>query len=131
MLERFLFDNCMSIELAHALAVLGQEVEHVRDIKELGGKATDLQIFEYSVKHGFAVLTTDDQIRKHPEQKAAYLRAGVGGFFIWQGSETKKKTKCDYVQLIIKAWPEIKRTARKSGTPFTKHVGRNGRVTNL
>lgn len=101
---RFLFDNGMPQPLAQALRILGKPVVHVRDVSELGPKAPDPLILEYSGSNGYFLL------------RAAAVK----------GVEPHGWELC---KIMVKAWDDVERFAADNKTPFLALIKWNGRVS--
>lgn len=116
----FFFDNNFSLGLANGLKSFGERVEHLQE--NFTGDAEDVEWLKYAGEKGLVVITRDVSIKRNPAELKAYLDNKVGAFFI----VGKKLTRCEIIRLIVKAWPKIKETARKTRPPYAFQVPRQG-----
>lgn len=112
----FLFDAHMSPRLSQALIVLGERVVHLDDILPRG--VVDEVWLRHAGANDYFVVTYDRSIRKRPHEYAAFMAAGIGGFFI----EGSIRGHCKIVSAVIKHWPEMKRLAAITPRPFSFRV---------
>jgi predicted nuclease of predicted toxin-antitoxin system len=117
---RFFFDNNLSPNLAKGLHSFGENVEHLRD--NFDPDTEDEIWLKYAGENGLVVITRDGRIKKNPAEIKAYVDHKVGAFFI----VGKNLKKCEIIQLVIKAWPNIKETAHKTRPPYAFKVKRQG-----
>jgi hypothetical protein len=112
----FLFDANVSPRISNAFTALGENVVHIEDVLARG--VLDEVWIPYAAEQGFFVVTFDRQIRKRPHQKALFMNAGIGVFFM---ADTIKG-HCKIVQTLMRHWPEMKKLARATKRPFALEV---------
>lgn len=123
----YLFDNNLPAPLADALRLLSKPVVHVRNIRELGAAAPDDLILEYAVRWNYALMTSDNAMRRSPHFQALLRSKGLAVFFVNSGT-ARQLNGWQIAQLIVKAWDDIERFAQNHSLPFLALVKRNGRV---
>ena len=116
--------------IAAALRTLGKSVVHVRDIGELGPKAPDPLIMQYSAANNFFVVSRDLSQAEEAWFKPTLLQAKAG-YFLVRAAKTKgiEPRGWERSKLIIKAWDEVERYAAAKPLPFLALVKPNGFVT--
>jgi len=93
---------------------------------EFGQGLTDEEVFEKLAGTASFYITQDLHIHNRLHQRLLYEQAGLGMFFI----ESRKKgtTYWEYVELLIKRWPEIVDIASKVQQPFAYLIRRTGKI---
>lgn len=124
---KFLFDNDLPHPIARALRILGQPVQHVRDIPDLGPGSPDDLNLDYAGRRGFYLVTKDKAIKRTPQFRAIITEAKIGAFFVSTG-KARQLSGWETAKLLIKAWDDIVRYANQHDAPFLMLVQRNGRV---
>jgi hypothetical protein len=109
--------------------MLGKPVAHVREVPELGPKAPDQLIMQYSAENGFLVVSRDLQQSDEPWFKPTLLSVRAGYFLVRaskrRGVEPQAWELC---KLIVKAWEDMERYAGQRDVPFLALVKARGSV---
>lgn len=114
-----LIDEQISFRVARALKQLGEPVDHIQDIDELGRGTKDHVLLPYCGKHGLSLITLDRRMKHTPQLRALMNDHDVGVFFIYSG----KKSSPDpwqIVEILVKHWREVIRIAETQKRPFSK-----------
>lgn len=116
--------------LAAALRILSKSVVHVRDIPELGPKAPDPLIMQYSAENGYLVISRDLAQADEPWFKPTLLQKRAG-YFLVRASRRRgvEMQGWELSKLVIKAWDDIERYAEQRQVPLLALVKPSGRVT--
>lgn len=75
-------------------------------------------------RHGWVIVTRDQNIRRRPNERAAVRRAAVHLFALTSGNLSATETAA----VITKAWPAIQRAVQSTPAPTLWSVTRAGDV---
>lgn len=116
----FFFDNNLSPQLSQGLKAFGEDVIH---LKELFDEDEEDPIWlEYVGTNGHVLITRDDRVRRNPSEVEAIREHRVGAFFLGG----KNRSRCELIQQVVRNWPRIKETAKKTNVPFAFRVPPSG-----
>lgn len=129
----FLFDEQLPPRLARAYDHLSEHrVEHVVDLESdgLGRGTPDVEVIGFCAESNVRLVTNDWAIRRKPHEKAVYLDAGIGAFFVYLGS-SKSPRFWKIVRVFALRWPEVEQYADSNDAPFTAIVHKTEGVSTL
>lgn len=124
----FLFDEQISPRVSRALREMGEPVNHVHDVAELGRGAKDPQILPYCGKFEIVLVTLDRQILKTPHLRALLTEHQVGAFFLRGGGRKGTPSPWEIFSTTVKHWREMQRIAEHVSRPFAKMVKPRGAI---
>jgi len=78
-------------------------------------------------RHGWLVLTRDQNIRRKPDELAALREAGVILFALTSGNLSAQET----AEIVVGAWPKMKRLAAATKPPAIFSLTRGGEVKRI
>lgn len=120
----FFFDNNISPNMAHAMALLDGEcnIIHLQDQFQDGTKDKDWlpQVGD----NGYILVTRDRRITKRRAELETYKRHKVGAFIL----TGKNLGIWAQVKQLILAWENMKRFAEKTQRPFAFQIRSKGKI---
>lgn len=122
----FLFDENLPVPAARALKDLGEPVTHVQ-FEGLRG-AKDTEIAAHLRTNGWTFVTADRKIRTRMQERSALLAAGIGTF-VFSGKASR--TGVEWLELIVRRWPDILRFASSNTPPYLVQVPDRGAIRRL
>ena len=119
---KFIFDNCISQNLARAIGILDQaeEIIHLQD--RFPEDIKDKELLTDIGKHDFFLITKDKYIRKRAAEKEAFKKYKVGAFIL----TGKNLNRWQIIRFIINNWEKIKEAAGRIRRPFAFRIKRDG-----
>ena len=111
-LPDFLFDNSMSPRLARGMCVFGESAGHLSDF--FPPDTLDVVWLEQAGRQGVAVVTRDLKFASRPIERETLRIYKVGAFYLGG----KNLLHWQMVQQIVRDWPEMRRLAKETPTPF-------------
>lgn len=119
---RFFFDENLSPHLVAGLRGFGEDVVHLTD--EFAPGTRDVDWLEVIGNKGWPLVSKDERIRYNKGEREQITRHSVSAFFLGG----KKMSRCETIQQVVRAWPEMKKWVAKSRTPFLAKVSRHGKI---
>ncbi len=111
--------------VAEALRNAGARVEV--HIDHFAQNAPDLEWIPEVGRHGWVLITKDENIRRNPRERAAYQEAELRGFIVTGGD----MSGADLAELLVSRLPGmVRRVANKRG-PLLFTISRGGTFTKL
>jgi len=117
---KFFIDNNLSPYLAKGMQGFQEDVCHLAD--HFTPDAEDVKWLPYIGKQGWYLITRDERIRKNPLELAAFKSYSIGAFFL----AGKHRTRCEFIQQLVRNWPRIKDLAKKTKRPFAYRIPPSG-----
>jgi hypothetical protein len=109
---KFFFDNCISSNLAEAMAYLNRqhhEIEHLT--KKFDADALDVDWIPVVAKDTNVILVSaDPAITTAKKEKEIWRQSGLTGFFF--GSGFTELGRWSQIAAVVNWWPEIVRQAK-------------------
>lgn len=122
----YLFDENLPVPAARALRELGEAVTHAQFEGLRGARDTDLAA--HLGARRWILVTADMRIRKRVQERAALLSAGIG-VFVFSGKA--RRTGMEWLELIVRRWPDIQRYAASNTPPYLVQVPDRGAIKRL
>jgi hypothetical protein len=120
-----LVDEQISFRVARALKALGEPVDHVMDVSELGRGTKDHVLLPYCGRHDLSLVTLDRKMKTTPQLHALMNEFDVGVFFVYSGSK-KSPDPWQIFSTLVKHWREVLKVADSQPKPFSKLLKPNG-----
>ncbi|MGH7720938.1 MAG: hypothetical protein ACREON_19090 [Gemmatimonadaceae bacterium] len=117
---RFVLDNCISLAMAQAVAVLAraQNIEVIHLSERFPGRTPDTEWISQLREEGWIIVSGDTRISRSPADRAAWHESGLTAFFLADGWAGRRF----WVQAaeLVRWWPVIVETAQtcSSGSGF-------------
>lgn len=113
---RFFFDRCCPVKLAAVMKAFedDHEVRHFSEDSRFTDTEDDVVWIPRLAadKAGWVVVSMDGKILKKPHERQALRDAGLPFFLL--GSAWMHMSMCDKCWKLIKAWPDVVRTAAET-----------------
>ncbi|CAG0948024.1 hypothetical protein ANRL1_04837 [Anaerolineae bacterium] len=121
---RFVVDENIGRKLVDALRLIDYaNIEHITETFKLG--TSDEQVLEYVGKNGFVLISKDDWIRRHPNERALLLKYKIVAIFLGGKSMSMRETH----KQIVNAWDNMEAKAEhrlKQGVAGAFKVNQKG-----
>lgn len=122
----FVFDEDIPPGVVDALKAGSQPALHVTEVCDRG--TPDEEIFRTLGAVGWYLVTADVAIARRPHQRAALIEAGIGAFFF---TGRANRSLFDWVQLVVRRWPELVSYATGRERPFLCGVPDRGALRHI
>lgn len=130
---RFFLDNCLPPRLAKCLHVLSSPEHSVTHLRQkFDADVSDpVWIGALSKEGNWVLISADKRITRNPQNRAAWLKSGLTGFFLDKGWSNKGFD--EQAWRLVRWWPDIVRGANmvKPGAGFIVHPTRFGKLEQL
>ena len=117
---RFFLDQNLGRPLAKGMSEFGEDVVHLTEYYDQD--ALDPDWLKDIGAKGWILVTRDERVRWNPAEIQAIREHKVGAFFLGG----KNRSRCQLIQQLVKAWPNLKETAAKTRRPFAYKVRASG-----
>lgn len=118
---KFLFDENLPVPAARALADSGEPVTHVH-FEQLRG-TPDVELAQVLRDRAWFFVTADQRIKKRVQERTALIQSGAGTFVF---SGRAARSGLEWLALIVRRWPDIRRYAETNRPPFLVSVPDRG-----
>ncbi len=119
----FFFDEQLPPAIVTALGETEQAAKHVVH-EGLRGKS-DEEVIQYAGARGWFFVTSNTDILRKPQERAAIIQHGVGAFFF---TGRANRDRFDWLQLIVNRWKDMQAFAESTPKPFTAQVPDRGAI---
>ena len=112
-------DEQISSRVARGLKTLGEPVDHVVDVDDLGRGTKDHVLLPYCGRHDLSLVTLDRKMKSTPQLHALMNECGVGVFFVYSGTK-KTPDPWQIFSTLVKHWRDVLRVSDSQAKPFSK-----------
>jgi hypothetical protein len=123
----FFFDNTFPHQIPALLRLMDVDAIHLSE--RFPQDTKDVVWLPEASRHGWIVITGDQNIRTRPAERVALEQANLITFFAYKGFT--KQGRWDQVIWIVKHWRAIETHAGKSPRGMSYEVNVNGKITKL